>query len=64
MSRRAWIVLVVVLVAAFAVVVGGFLWPRPQFRKGPWAPQGSPEVVDSVPAESLPADAVPGGSLP
>lgn len=37
MSRSRWIVLVVVLlVALFAVVVGGFLWPRPQFRKGPW----------------------------
>lgn len=51
MSRRAWIVLIVLALALFAMAVGGFLWPRPQFERGPWAgpdtasataPPGSP----------------------
>jgi hypothetical protein len=47
-TRRGWIVIAVIAVALFAIVVGGFLWPRPQFRKGPW--------TGNVPIESLPAD--------
>lgn len=46
MSRRGWIVLVVLVVALFALIIGGFLWPRPQFERGPWkqleAPAGEP----------------------
>ena len=42
--------------ALFAVVVGGFLWPRPQFRRGPWAGPG-PAPADSLgaPIEVAPA---------
>ncbi|MDX1624305.1 MAG: hypothetical protein R3199_10045 [Gemmatimonadota bacterium] len=41
MSRRGWIVLAVVLVVAlFALIIGGFLWPRPQFERGPWRDPG------------------------
>ncbi len=48
MTRSRWIVLVVILlVALFAVVVGGFLWPRPQFRRGPWMGEGA------TPADSI-----------
>lgn len=48
MTRTRWIVLIaVLLIALFAVVVGGFLWPRPQFRRGPWSGPG-PASVDSV----------------
>lgn len=38
-SRRRWLLaaLILGLITAFAVVGGGFLWPRPQFRLGPWA---------------------------
>lgn len=38
-SRRRWLLvaLILALIAGFAVVAGGFLWPRPQFRLGPWA---------------------------
>lgn len=27
---------VVAVLALFAILAGGFLWPRPQFRSGPW----------------------------
>ncbi|MGH7549860.1 MAG: hypothetical protein ACREK3_03800 [Gemmatimonadota bacterium] len=48
MTRTRWIILIaVLLIAMFAVVVGGFFWPRPQFRKGPWAGEG-PVPADSV----------------
>ena len=48
MTRPRWILLIVLLlIALFAVVVGGFLWPRPQFRRGPWAGPG-PVPADSV----------------
>lgn len=48
MGRTGWIVLIVVLlITLFAVVVGGFFWPRPQFRKGPWTAD-QPAVVDSA----------------
>ncbi len=41
MTRTRWIALaVVLLIALFAVVAGGFLWPRPQFQRGPWAVPG------------------------
>ena len=50
MTRGRWIAVVAIVVALFAIVVGGFLWPRPQFRAGPWGGAGSP------PAESRPAD--------
>jgi hypothetical protein len=50
MTRTRWIVIAVIAVGLFAVVVGGFLWPRPQFRRGPWTGAGAP------PVESLPAD--------
>lgn len=52
MTRTRWIALVVVLlIALFAVVVGGFLWPRPQFRRGPWS------GPDPVPGDSVGAPA-------
>lgn len=57
MTRTRWIALIVVLlIALFAVVVGGFLWPRPQFRRGPWAGPG-PAPADSLgaPIEVAPA---------
>ncbi|MGH7570350.1 MAG: hypothetical protein ACREMK_00715 [Gemmatimonadota bacterium] len=48
MGRTGWIVLIVVLlITLFAVVVGGFFWPRPQFRKGPWATD-PPAAADSL----------------
>ena len=48
MRRTGWIVLVaVLLITFFAVVVGGFFWPRPQFRKGPWSTE-PPAAVDSL----------------
>ena len=37
--RARWVVVgAVVAAAAFALIVGGFLWPRPQFEEGraPW----------------------------
>ncbi|CAN5174602.1 hypothetical protein BH18GEM1_BH18GEM1_14440 [soil metagenome] len=46
----------VLAVAAFAVVVGGSLWPRPQFSRGPWV---DPSTADSALAETIgtiPAD--------
>jgi hypothetical protein len=47
-TRTRWVALIVVLlIALFAVVVGGFLWPRPQFRRGPWAGPG-PALEDSL----------------
>ncbi|MGH7543209.1 MAG: hypothetical protein ACREK7_04650 [Gemmatimonadota bacterium] len=47
MTRTRWVALItVLLIAVFAVVVGGFLWPRPQFRLGPWTGPGA------VPADS------------
>ncbi len=40
MTRRDKTVLLVAVallaIAVFALVAGGFLWPRPQFRNGPW----------------------------
>lgn len=42
MTRGRWIALVtVLLIALFAILVGGFLWPRPQFQRGPWAGPGA-----------------------
>lgn len=50
MTRTRWVVLaIVVLVALFAIVVGGFFWPRPQWDRGPWNDQNRP------PAEAPPA---------
>lgn len=37
MSKRV-ILIIVIVAAVFAIVVGGMLWPRPQFQRGPWAP--------------------------
>ena len=47
MTRARWIVVALIVIGLFAIVVGGFLWPRPQFRKGPWT--GS----DTLPTETL-----------
>lgn len=48
MTRTRWIALIVVaLIALFAVIVGGFLWPRPQFRSGPWT-DGPTHTTDSL----------------
>ena len=44
MTRGRWIALAVVLVGLFAVLVGGFLWPRPQFRSGPWGERPPPRA--------------------
>ncbi len=49
MSKRM-ILVILVVVAAFAIVVGGMLWPRPQFQRGPWAPA----PVDTIAAEPSP----------
>lgn len=50
MTRARWIILAaVLLVALFAVVIGGFLWPRPQWDKGPW------QSGDETPVEAPPA---------
>lgn len=55
MTRPRWILLIVVLlIALFAVVVGGFLWPRPQFRHGPWAGPGPADSVDPAPELGTP----------
>ena len=52
MTRTRWIILIVVLlIALFAVIVGGFLWPRPQFRQGPWTGQ-PPHATDSLEART------------
>ena len=50
MTRGRWIAVVAIVVALFAIVVGGFLWPRPQFRAGPW------RSAEPPPAESLPGE--------
>lgn len=52
MSKRIWIAIVIVI-ALFAIVVGGMLWPRPQFQKGPWATPGA-EAPPGTPAENIP----------
>lgn len=60
MTRTRWaLVIAVAVIALFAVVVGGFLWPRPQFRRGPWT--GEVPVTDSLraPADRLPPPAPP-----
>lgn len=52
MTRTRWIALIVVLlIAVFAVVVGGFLWPRPQFQRGPWMGPGDSvgAAVEGIP---------------
>jgi hypothetical protein len=54
MTRTRWVTLIgILLIVLFAVVVGGFLWPRPQFQRGPWAGSG-PLQADSAgaPVES------------
>lgn len=43
MRPRTIVLGAVLLVAAFAVIGGGLLWPRPQFEKGPWADAGEAE---------------------
>lgn len=59
MSRRARITLFVVLaVALFALIVGGFFWPRPQMQRGPWAPP------DSTPGSAAPGSAAPDSTAP
>ncbi len=61
MSRRARIALIVVLaVALFALIVGGFFWPRPQMQRGPWVTPDSlapgSATPDSAPNSTAPAD--------
>lgn len=52
MTRTRWLVLIAVaVIALFAVVVGGFLWPRPQFGRGPWTGGAAP-ATDSLEAPS------------
>ena len=50
MSKRT-LLIVVLVIAAFAIVVGGMLWPRPQFERGPWAIPGGEAPADSAAAE-------------
>ena len=45
MTRARWIAIAVVIVGLFAIVVGGFLWPRPQFRSGPWGDRAGPDSI-------------------
>lgn len=56
MNRRDKKVLVLAAIllafAIFALVVGGFLWPRPQFRKGPWESPPVQPAPDALPAVS------------
>ncbi len=52
MGRTGWIVLIVLLlITLFAVVVGGFFWPRPQFQRGPWEtePQAAIDSLSAAP---------------
>ena len=60
MNRRDKNVLILAAIllafAVFALVVGGFLWPRPQFQRGPWesppvepAPDGLPAAFEGAP---------------
>ena len=51
MTRARWIAIAVVIVGLFAIVVGGFLWPRPQFRSGPW---GDRPGADSIRGSASP----------
>jgi hypothetical protein len=44
------ILVILVVVAAFAIVVGGMLWPRPQFQRGPW---------ESAPVDTIATDPSP-----
>lgn len=39
-----------VVIAIFALVVGGFLWPRPQFQRGPWEAPPAEPAPDALPA--------------
>jgi hypothetical protein len=42
--RSRWLLIALaVAIALFAIVVGGFLWPRPQFERGrtPWTLEDS-----------------------
>jgi hypothetical protein len=62
LKGRWFIIAIVLLVALFAIVVGGFLWPRPQFDRGrtPWTlNRDSLERVDSLATDS-PAPTDPG----
>jgi len=43
----AWTLAFLLVVAVVAVVLGGFLWPRPQFRRGPWHGGGAPPADTS-----------------
>ena len=53
MSKR--LILVIVFVAAvFAIVVGGLLWPRPQFQRGPWMGSEPPAPADTVATDPAP----------
>ena len=42
-----WVLVILLVVAVVAVVLGGFLWPRPQFRRGPWHGAGPPAADTS-----------------
>lgn len=43
---------VVLAVALFALIVGGFFWPRPQMRRGPWVPADSTAPDSTAPTET------------
>ncbi len=53
MSKRM-ILVILVAVAVFAIVVGGMLWPRPQFQRGPWVGSGTPVPADTVATDPTP----------
>jgi len=68
-SRRRtslWIAIgILAFVTAFAVVAGGFLWPRQQLEHGPWADPASSVETDSGPSSSVPdPDSAPRGKTP
>lgn len=55
--KARWVILGAILaVAAFAVVVGGLLWPRPQFTRGPWTRPDSTAVGSDSTLEATPTD--------
>lgn len=46
-TMKRWLLigfLVIAVGMAVAIALGGFLWPRPQFQRGPWAIEQEPPL--------------------